>query len=242
MRLSPERLGVIALGSVSLGLLVGSVALAFGVSSEGSIYRAQAELPESLFAVDVESEVAPVAEVLVAEVDPAPSASPEPTAPRAATKPTPKTTSPAGGQSRSAQLKMSLAFTSEVIGKGKGRKIRYTGTISNTGGAPISRFDFTSHVPGGTEWLQGSCDEGLRELQVSRDSGQPTRVCSDPTPDASGHDIHHAIDGELAPGAAVSLVFTVTIIDEAASSIVDHAHATADGLNVSSGDVVTELR
>lgn len=229
----------VILGAASILLLVGSVGLAFVQGSGGTMYSARTELPSSLFAAEDPDEVAPVAEMITEEIAPVGSPSPSPI--RSAPTGGERTVSPRPSESPVPKVRFELTFSSEPVGNGKDRKIRYTAVITDRSEAPLGQLMFRSHVPEGTRWLSGGCEQGQGQLFYQVDGAEPHEVCVGPDP-TTGHDLAFEVPERVPAGGRVMIRFDVIVSDPAQHSFVTHAHASAAGVSADSGDVLTEVK
>lgn len=229
----------VILGAASVLLLVGSVALAFVQAPDGTIYRARAELPSSLFTAEDSDEVAPVAGVITDEIAPAdsPGPSPAPSQPTArAGKATDRPTQPP-----EPKVRFELTFSSEPVGNGKDARIRYTAIVTDRSEVSLDHLIFSSHVPQGTRWTSTGCEQGLGRLFYQVDGAEPHEVCVEPVP-GTGHEVTFELPEEVPSGGRATLRFEVAISDPGRNVFVTHAHASAAGLTADSGDVRTEVK
>lgn len=221
-------------------LLIGSVALAFLQAPAGTVFSAQAELPSSLFVTEEEDEVAPVAEVITSDIAPPASPIPSPMPPA----PIPKERLPSKGvdDPHDVKVRFELTFSSEIVGNGKGKKIRYSSSIINRSEATdLKAVVFKSHIPEGTQWLSSECEPGFRRLTYRIDGSGSTEVCLSPKSDPAGHEVWFEIPEPIPPGGSAVLSFDVGVVDPAREVFVTHAHATAAGVTADSTDVTTEV-
>ena len=118
---------------------------------------------------------------------------------------------------------LALTQTAEVLEVGLGETAPFTVVVQNPGTVPLTGIVVRSTLP-----------EGGRYLPRSVSGTDSVRV--------SGRTIEFFVPGTLRPGATLTVHFSLAVVSASTSSIATLSHVTAEGSDVRSADVATNVR
>ncbi|MEO7804654.1 MAG: hypothetical protein ABIS18_10080 [Actinomycetota bacterium] len=252
--------------SLSVGVIVGTVALALAADTPSPPTSVASSLPRSLFEQDArpvrfgpvglsiadelptilgESTDAPVPPSPVFKAEqPAPTPSPS----SSLLSPSPSPSPVATPRPKTSSLSVELAGNAK--GEGSNRSLSYEGKLRNTGSSSLPGVEFLSHIPSGTKWMPSqACSWTGYAITVTYEASSRTEtVCIPGTSTMNGsndpgvHPVRVKLSETLTPGTGVTVQWLVEVVGSKPADIVNDAHAWADGLRFDSGEIATSVR